>query len=85
MINETKPEKAEMRIPSQEEIIKGIEIHKEAAKHHEEAAKQHREAVMHLEAGEHERALECTIKAQEHQAKATEFHKEVLRVHYLRG
>ena len=78
-------EKDEKENPSREEILKNIRDNVKAASHHEEAAKHHRDAVIHLEAGDHEQALESVIKAQEHQAKANEFHKELLRIHYLRG
>lgn len=57
--------------------IQEIENQKKAAKHHEEAARQHyEEAAKHQEAGEHEKAAQSTIKAQEHLNHANEAARE---------
>jgi hypothetical protein len=85
MTNESTQEKAEKTNLTPAEISQVNEIHKEAANHHEAAAKHHRDAVIHLEAGDNEHALESVIKAQMHQAKATEYHSEALRFHRVKG
>ncbi len=60
-----------------------IENHKKAAKHHEEAAKQHLDAVKHHEDGNHDKALNSTVKAQGHAALAADTQQEVNKNHAL--
>jgi hypothetical protein len=57
------------------------EHHLQAAKHHEEAAKHHHEAAKHHEAGNHEKACECTVKAHGHSAMAQEHQTEDVKQH----
>lgn len=63
---------------------KGILNHKMAAKHHEEAAKYHHEAAAHHEAGNHDKACDCTVKAQGHHCLAGEAQKQDAKHHTLK-
>jgi len=58
-----------------------IDHHLQAAKHHEEAAKQHREAAKQHEAGNHDKACACTVKAHGHSAMAQEHQTEDIKQH----
>ena len=60
---------------------KGIENHKNAAKHLEEAAKHHHEAAKHHEDGNHDKAAESTVKAQGHTSMANDAQKEDAKHH----
>jgi hypothetical protein len=69
----------EMTKPSAAETAKGIENHKKAAKHLEEAAKHHTEAAKHHEAGDADKAMRSTVKAQGHTVHATEAQRELVK------
>jgi hypothetical protein len=58
-----------------------IDNHKTAATHYAAAAKHHTDAVSHIEAGNHEKANESTVKAHGHKVLASEAHKEVSKHH----
>ncbi len=62
---------------------KGIENHREAAKHYQEAAKHHLEAAKYHEAGNYEKACESTLKAQGHNCLANDYAKKDLKHHAL--
>ena len=51
-------------------------LHKKAANHFDEAAKHHTEAAKHVEAGNHEKAEESTVKAHGHHSLAAVAQKE---------
>ena len=68
---------------SSTENKKGIENHRIAAKHYKEAAKYHLEAAKHHEEGNHNKAFECTIKAQGHSWFAQKYEMEDAEQHAL--
>jgi hypothetical protein len=64
-----------------EEIQKGIENHKLAARHYEAAAKHHHEAAKHHENGHHDKAGESAKKANEYSGLAYKAQKEDMKQH----
>ena len=58
--------------PTAADNQKGIDNHKDAAKHHVEAAKHHTDAAKHHEDGNHDKAAASTVKAHGHHALATD-------------
>ncbi|HXB40754.1 MAG TPA: hypothetical protein VNZ49_09445 [Bacteroidia bacterium] len=64
---------------------KGIENHKQTAKHLEEAAKHHLDAAKHHEAGNHEKASASTIKAHGQNCLANELQREDAKHHAIHG
>ena len=73
------PPEAEILILINMETI--IKNHKKAATHLEEAAKLHLDAAKLHEAGSHDKAHECCIKANGHTTHACEAQKEILKQH----
>jgi hypothetical protein len=66
---------------SSSENLKGIENHKQAAKHHQDAAKNHLDAAKFHEAGDHEQAAKSTVKAQGSASLANEASREDAKNH----
>ena len=62
---------------------KGIDLHKQAAKHHQEAAKNHLDAAKFHEAGDHEKAATSTVKAQGSAALAGDASREDAKFHAI--
>jgi hypothetical protein len=62
---------------------KGIDNHRKAAKHHEEAARYHLEAARYHEKGNHEKAYECSLKAQGHHYMAGSVQQQDMIDHAL--
>lgn len=61
--------------------MKNIENHIKAAKYLEEAAKQHHQAAKYHEAGNHDKAHHCIIKAHGFTAHAVDVQKEIVKEH----
>jgi hypothetical protein len=66
-----------------DESYRGIDNHKEAARHHEAAARYHLDAIRHLESGNHEKAYESTLKALGHHYLAGQAQIEDVKRHAL--
>src|SRR5476651_1852145 len=66
---------------SSSENLKGIETHKQAAKHHQDAAKNHLDAAKFHEAGDHEQAAKSTVKAQGSASLANDAAREDAKSH----
>jgi hypothetical protein len=82
MSNEVMPiKKDQPEMPTAENQKSKIENHKTAAMHHGEAAKNHTDAAKHREDGNHDKANDCTVKAQGHSHLANEANKEVIKNH----
>jgi len=81
MSNEENPIKKEQLIIPTSENKKGIENHQRTATHLEAGAFFHKEAAKYHETGNHEKAAECTIKAQGHVCSANELQREDVKHH----
>ena len=66
---------------SSSENQKGIDLHKQAAKHHQEAAKNHLDAAKFHEAGDHDKAAKSTVKAQGSASLANDASREDAQSH----
>ena len=64
---------------------KGVDIHKQAAKHHLEASKHHLDAAKFHEVGEHEKAAMSTVKAQGSASLASDASREDAQMHSFNG
>ncbi|MEO6884215.1 MAG: hypothetical protein ABI199_09345 [Bacteroidia bacterium] len=83
MTTTSNPVKAENQKGSTTENQKGIENHKEIASHCEAAAKNHLEAAKCHTEGNHEKAAQCTIKAQGHIHLASKGQRQDAKHHAL--
>lgn len=82
--NSTPTKTKELNVPVAENT-KGIENHKNAARHLNEAAKHHLEAAKHHEDGNHKKAAESTVKAHGHYILAGEHQNDDVKNHSIQG
>ncbi|HEX7414502.1 MAG TPA: hypothetical protein VF411_10710 [Bacteroidia bacterium] len=81
MNNVATPHKKEQTTIPTAENKKGIENHKKIATHFEKAAAHHKDAAKHHEDNNHDKAAECTVKANGHHCAATELLKDDAKQH----
>jgi len=80
---ESKSSSKEMSKGSSGQNQKGVDIHKQAAKHHQEASKHHLDAAKFHEVGDHEQAAKSTVKAHGSASLASDASREDAQSHSI--